>query len=119
MGPGSEEPVAHIAPPAPTRPDLAPVPKTFSRLAIASVVLPLVFPFSSVVVASNPNGAAGVALLIMWASMPVVGLICGIVALTKIRRSGATLRGKGLAIAGTVLCSLGTLLVLVLFVGGA
>jgi|SRR6266487_5250925 hypothetical protein len=119
MGRGPEEPVARIAHPTPRRPDLGPVRKTFSRLAIAAMLLPLLFPFSSVVVASNPNGAAGLALLIAWAAMPLAGLICGIVAIIKIRRSDGTLRGKGLAIAGTVLCSLGTLLVLVLFVGGA
>jgi Domain of unknown function (DUF4190) len=119
MGRGPEEPVARIAHPTPRRPDLGPVRKTFSRLAIASILLPLLFPFSSVIVASNPNGAAGLALLIAWAAMPVAGLICGIAALIKIRRSDGALRGEGLAIAGTVLSSFGTLLVLVLFVGGA
>jgi hypothetical protein len=59
MDRGLEEPVARVTPPAPTRPDLTPERGTLSGLAITSILLPLLFPFSSVVVASNPNGAVG------------------------------------------------------------
>ncbi|MEU2733254.1 DUF4190 domain-containing protein [Streptomyces griseoviridis] len=64
------------------------------------------------------NGmAVGSLVLGLLCGVPVVGLVLGLVALGQIRRKGE--RGKGMAVAGSVLSGIGTALwVLVLATGG-
>jgi len=76
-----------MAPEAP-----APAQKT-SALAIWSLVL---------------NGLG----LFSYGILSIPGIICSIVALTRIRRSGGQLRGRGLAIADIVISGLGLLLLI-------
>ncbi|MEU1538752.1 DUF4190 domain-containing protein, partial [Actinacidiphila glaucinigra] len=49
--------------------------------------------------------------------LPVVGVVLGAVALSRIKRTGD--RGKGLAVTGLVLSALGTLYLAVMAAGGA
>lgn len=82
-------PVPPSLPPAPPPPSTAPKPPT-SRLAIASLVLGLL-----------PCGITGVA-----------GLVCGILAKSRIAKSGGRLGGAGLATAGIIVsAALGVLLI--------
>jgi hypothetical protein len=71
------------AAPPPVLPSGAPVPSQLSALAIASLVL----------------GILGWVTLGLTA---LIGLVLGIIALVRISRSGGALRGKGLALAGTI-----------------
>ncbi|MCM2423832.1 DUF4190 domain-containing protein [Streptomyces sp. RKAG293] len=67
--------------------------------------------------APTTNGAAIASLVLALLCLPLVGLITGLVALSKIRRSGE--RGRGLAIAGITIDSLRSgLLVVGLIAGG-
>lgn len=63
------------------------------------------------------NGLAIAALVLgFFCLMPFVGLILGIVALVQIRKRGE--RGKGMAVAGIVLSTIGTLLLTLVFATG-
>lgn len=63
------------------------------------------------------NGVAVTSLVVgVVCCLPPLGLILGAVALTQIRRKGG--RGKGMAIAGIVLSSISTLLVLLMIASG-
>jgi hypothetical protein len=86
------------------RPPTAPVPPPF-RSAAAGPSLPP--PTSGMAVAALVLGVCGF-LTCGLAALP--GLICGIVALTRINRSGGRIGGQGLAIAGV--CVSGVALVI-------
>ncbi|MFB7287938.1 DUF4190 domain-containing protein, partial [Actinacidiphila glaucinigra] len=63
------------------------------------------------------NGLAVAALVTgVLCMVPVVGVVLGAIALVQIRRTGE--RGKGMAVTGLVLSSVGTLLCALVLVGG-
>jgi len=102
--------------PTPRRPNLR--AQRLSRLAVASVVLSVLFPFGASVVAANANATWVGVMFLIWGAMPVAGLICGIVALVKIHHSDGALHGRGLATAGTIMGSIGTFFAVLLIAGG-
>ena len=81
VGPPPLPPAATLPPP----PLPAPAPAKLSALAVVSLVLGVL-------------GCTGLGAL--------AGLVCGLVALVRINRSGGRLRGRGLAIAGLVVSAL-------------